>query len=96
MTLENQKPLRFDGPEYDPERDQVRLTGQIERIFNRMYEGKWWTLGELADSTGDPEASISAQLRHLRKKRFGAHTVERRHVKDGLYEYRLIVNEREE
>ncbi|KKL56177.1 hypothetical protein LCGC14_2247980, partial [marine sediment metagenome] len=36
------------------------------------------TLCEIEDLTGDPPASISAQLRHLRKERFGAHTVERR------------------
>jgi hypothetical protein len=56
-----------------------------------MRDGKWRTLGELEDITGYPPASISAQLRHLRKKRFGAHVVNRRHLHRGLYEYQLVV-----
>ncbi len=87
--------VKFNGPDYDPEQDDIRLTGQIERIFNLMQDGRWRTLGEIADATGDPPASVSAQLRHLRKDRFGAHTVEKRHRgerSDGLWEYRLIVN----
>ncbi|MFW6103130.1 MAG: hypothetical protein ACOC7M_02410 [Chloroflexota bacterium] len=85
----------FDGPAYVPEHDQVRLTGQIRRIFRLMKDGQWRTLNEISGATGDPHASVSAQLRHLRKSRFGSHTVERRRrnsPKEGLYEYRLIVN----
>jgi len=85
-----QTPLRFDGPEYSPARDQVRLSGQIERVFNLMRDGKWRSLPDIAQRTGDPEASISAQLRHLRKARFGGHTVNRRHVANGLFQYQLI------
>ena len=82
--------LRFDGPEYIPARDQKRLTGQAERIFNLMADGKWRSLPEIARETGDPEASVSAQLRNLRKERFGSHTVNRRHIYSGLFEYQLI------
>lgn len=84
--------LHFDGPEYVPARDQERLTGQILRIFSLMRDGKWRSLPEIATATGDPEASISAQLRHLRKTRFGSHTVNRRHVGSGLFEYQVIPN----
>lgn len=83
----------FDGPTYDPARDKVRLTGQLERIFDLMKDGSWRTLSAIATRTGEPAPSISAQLRHLRKKRFGGHTVEKRHVGHGLFEYRLIVQE---
>jgi hypothetical protein len=38
----------------------------------------WLTLDELAKLTHYPQASISAQLRHLRKPRNGAHTVVKR------------------
>ena len=38
----------------------------------------WLTLRELAGLTGYGEASISAQLRHLRKPEFGAFVVEKR------------------
>lgn len=83
----------FDGDDYQPERDKQRLTGQILRVFKAMRDGEWRTLEQLRRITGDPEASISAQLRHLRKPRFGGHTVEKRHIGKGLYLYRLEVND---
>lgn len=84
---------RFDGPDYNPELDQERLTGQIKRIYDLMIDGVWRTLGEIEAATGDGEASISAQLRHLRKKRFAFHRVEKRRrgeEKNGLFEYQLL------
>jgi hypothetical protein len=84
--------LRFDGDDYQPPRDDPRLGSQYLRIFTLMADAMWRTLGEIAGETGDPEASISAQLRHMRKERFGAHTVERRYCGEGLYEYRLLLN----
>jgi len=81
----------FDGPDYDHERDAVRLTGQLERVFRLMQDGEWRTLDEIARATEDPPASVSAQLRHLRKARFGSHHVHKRHLGNGLYEYRLVV-----
>ena len=89
------EPMRFNGPDYDPKYDQKRLTGQIKRVYDLMIDGRWRTLGEIAQETHDPEASISAQLRHLRKPRFGSHLVDKRRRGDekrGLYEYKLIVN----
>ena len=65
----------FNGPDFVPKFDQARLTGQIERIYKLMIDGKWRTLSEIESATGDPQSSISAQLRHLRKQRFGSHTV---------------------
>lgn len=84
--------LRFDGADYVPERDNERLTGQLSRIWRCMKDGKWRALHTIAATTNDPEASISAQLRHLRKARFGGHTVNRRYMGGGLYEYQLILN----
>lgn len=89
------EPLRFDGSDYVPEYDDVRLTGQIHRVYAAMSGGAWRTLAEIESITGDPAASISAQLRHLRKARFGGHTVAKRARGErtrGLWEYRLIVN----
>lgn len=40
--------------------------------------GAWLTLGEIASLTEIGEASISAQLRHLRKLQHGRHRVEKR------------------
>ena len=70
--------LRFSGPEYDSKLDRIRLTGQIFRIFNLMKDEVWRTLSEIERVTDDPQASISAQLRHLRKARFGYHIVNKR------------------
>ncbi len=83
----------FNGADYVDNRDRPRLSGQIQRIYTLMSDGEWRTLSEIAFTTADPEASVSAQLRHLRKKRFGEHTVDRRHRGEpsgGLYEYRLV------
>ena len=85
---------RFDGAGYQPQRDNPRLSKQYDRIFNLMKDGQWRTLNAIEKTTGDPAASVSAQLRHMRKERFGGHTVERRHVRDGLHQYRLKINER--
>ena len=82
--------FRFDGPDYEPARDRARLTGQILRVYECLRGGEWWTLRGLAEVTGDPEASVSAQLRHLRKKRFGSHNIEREHIERGLNRYRMI------
>ena len=82
----------FDGPVYEEKFDRERLTGQIKRVYNVMRHGYWLTLDEINGATGDPHASISAQLRHLRKPRFGSHTIEKRPRGDrsnGLWEYRM-------
>jgi len=84
--------LRFDGDDYVPKRDDARLSRQYYRIFALMRDGAWRSLPEIERVTGDPPASISAQLRHMRKPRFGAHTVGRRYIGNGLYEYRLVLN----
>jgi len=83
----------FDGPEYLTNQDHKRLTNQLGRVRALMLDSKWRTLQEIADFTGDPVASVSAQLRHLRKERFGSWRVERRargNRDQGLYEYRLL------
>lgn len=59
----------------------------------------WLTLEELARLTHYPPASISAQLRHLRKQEFGGYEVEKRQRLSGrilqgddfgtIWEYRL-------
>ena len=86
-----QLPLRFNGPAYDPRRDNARLGAQYLRVFHLMADAQWRTLAEIAAVTGDPPASVSAQLRHARKARFGGHTVERRYEGSGLFAYRLLV-----
>jgi len=81
----------FEGPDVT-QVDRKRLTGQILRVFALMKDQVWRSLPEISRATNDPEASVSAQLRHLRKERFGSHTVERRKRTQGLHEYRLTEN----
>ena len=80
----------FNGADYIPDRDWTRLNTQIGRVFNCMKDSQWRTLGQISTRTNDPEASISAQLRHLRKERFGSHTVNRKYINHGLYKYQLV------
>jgi hypothetical protein len=79
----------FNGSAYVPGRDDDRLRGQQLRIWNLMRDGCFRTLHQIAQSTGDPEASISAQLRHLRKPRFGAFLVDKVYLDNGLFSYRV-------
>lgn len=82
---------RFDGDDYVPQRDHKRLKSQLDRVRSCMMDGKWRTLSEIERVTGDPPASISAQLRHLRKPRFGANIINRKYEGGGLYKYQLIL-----
>jgi hypothetical protein len=81
--------LYFEGPPDEPDRE-VRLGKQLEDVQRVMRGGVWRTLSEIEALTGHPPASISAQLRHLRKARFGGHVVNKRHIQNGLYEYQVL------
>jgi len=70
------KPIKFDGSDIEP-CDNTRLTGQILDIYNLMKDGNKRTLRGISDLTGYGESSISAQLRNLRKDRFGSHQIEK-------------------
>lgn len=91
-----EKVMRFNGADYKPERDNARLTGQILRVFDVVNDNNWYTLKQISEKTGDPEASVSAQLRHLRKPRFGGYVVEREYINNGLYKYRVLPKETKE
>ena len=86
----------FDGETYEPDKDFVRLTGQLGRVYEFMRDARWHTIPEISVGAEGSEASVSARLRDLRKKKFGSHTVERRRRgegRSGFFEYRLIVND---
>jgi hypothetical protein len=69
---------------------QTEIVGNIEARSNTQLGvirdvmltaamcGTWLTLAEIAESTEFGEASISAQLRHLRKPLHGQYRVEKR------------------
>lgn len=75
-----------DGETFDAARDGKRLNAQAADVFRLMQDGKWRTLGDIADATGHPEASVSARLRDLRKV---GYTVDREYVSRGLWRYRV-------
>lgn len=90
---------RTFGPCFEPQRDARRLATQRERLLALLRAqppGSWLTLEEMRLSlerlyrTRFPEASLSAQLRHLRKPAFGGWRVEKRRRHGGLWEYRLL------
>jgi len=86
------------GPAYDEDLDGERIRTQLDHIraFMLSFREKdaWWTLGEIAHATRYPEASVSAQLRHLRKERFGSYVVQkRRRAGAGTWEYRVSMKE---
>jgi hypothetical protein len=50
---------------------------QLERVWNALQDGTPRTLKEISDATHDPQASVSARIRDLRKEHFGGHTINR-------------------
>lgn len=80
----------FDGTTFDHDQDSGRLNAQLQRVRDLMADGQWRTLAAISVATGDPESSVSARLRDLRKARFGQRTVDRRRKSRGLYEYRVV------
>ena len=78
------------GPAYDKELDGERIKRQHEAIRDLMLDGGWRTLRNISETLNVPESSASAQLRHLRKPRFGSYLVEkRRTASGGTWEYRV-------
>ena len=76
---------------FRPGRTQRETLLTVLRLAAR-YE-TWVTLAELAGKTKFPPASISAQLRHLRKARYGGWVVEKRRrewvSEEVVWEYKL-------
>lgn len=93
-TLEEVPDELFDGKTYDPALDGDRLRRQLGRTWEALRDGEWRSLFELSVKTADPEASISARIRDLRKEKFGSYTVlrRRRDGRGGLWEYRLVMS----
>ena len=94
--VERRRKSSLFGPAYEARHDEARLRTQHEVIRDVMLSaaeiGTWLTLRELAGITRYGEASISAQLRHLRKPTFGGYAVEKRRRGEpscGVWEYRL-------
>jgi len=69
--------------------DRDRVMTQMARLKAYMSTHQWYTLAEIEAYTGYPQASISSQLRHLRKAKFGGYALTKRRRTTGTWEYRL-------
>ena len=71
-------------------RDVMLSAAECANSFG-VPDGGWMTLREIAELTAYAEPSVSAQLRRLRKPRFGGFTVERRRrsCAEIQWEYRI-------
>lgn len=92
LRLEFSSRSRTFGPAYSEAIDGPRIETQRGRLLAFMLaHNAWLTLHEIADATEYPEASVSAQLRHLRKARYGGFDVSKRRriAGAGTWEYFL-------
>lgn len=91
LSIQPAMPRTFDGISYDHKRDGPRLTAQLDTVRDFMVDhcDSWWTLDELEVALQFPQASISARLRDLRKKKHGSFEVARKYVARGQWAYRL-------
>ena len=87
--------IDFDGQTYNRERDNERLSSQLNRVRDFMLScNDWMTLRIISIYLEYPESSVSARLRDLRKEKFGGYNVQRRYVDNGLYEYKVTKGEK--
>ena len=88
--------LHFHGTTYNAALDCSRLSDQQRRVWDAVADGRWYTLREIANITGDPEASISARLRdfsnHEYLSQFFIMTSERTPglERKGVWRYRVL------
>jgi len=88
--------MSFGGRTFDETLDGDRLRKQLVATYAVMSDHQWRMLKQLsrevtARGAPGPEASISARLRDMRKKKFGGLTVERERIPNGngLHRYRI-------
>lgn len=79
----------FPGPVKPEEVPRLRRQHEVIRDF-MLRHNRWHSLRHIAAHTGYPEASISANLRHLRKQSFGAYRVEKMRAGGGVWLYRVL------
>lgn len=87
--------VRFHGPDVT-RKDEKRLTGLLQRVYDFMADGRWHTLSEIRDACGGSEASVSARLRDLRRPERGKYTIERERTSEpGVFVYKMRQPERD-
>lgn len=76
----------FDG---ESQPDRVARMGQMDRLYEVMKSGEWFSLAQLSAATRDPEASCSANFRSFRKEKHGSFQMDREKVSGRSYRYRM-------
>jgi hypothetical protein len=93
--MSDQLAFPFEGETYVSSLDRERLGEQLLRVIDLMADCQWRSLREIASITDDPEASVSARLRDIRKL-WGTDAMESRRrpsvdARRGLWEYRVHI-----
>lgn len=96
LELPPPPPGHRSGGTYSHEHDFERLNTQMGLVWRVVCDGGWYRLYEISLATNQPEASVSARLRDLRKKRFGGYLVdcERVHPDSAICRYRVRIRDR--
>ena len=83
------------GREFDEKLDGQRIRRQMDVIREYMLSAHLYlSLAEIERALRYPQASISAQLRHLKKEAYGSHIVtKRRRGESGTWEYMVKSSE---
>lgn len=93
--------IQIRGHHYNPELDEARLKTQMHWVYQAISRQLWFwrprmTVNEIRAAIDGayhysvPEASISAQLRNLRKPKNGGFSIVGRYRKDTrIFEYQL-------
>lgn len=76
----------FHGPDIKP-KDKKRLGEGYERTFALMKDSAWRTPEQIAEGA---RVRLDSGLRYLRYAKARGHGYEKRLVRNGLYEYRII------
>lgn len=90
--------VKIDGFAYEPDLDEERLRTQMRQVFSILKSTyDWLTVEQISNIMGErfdvqaPEASVSAQIRNLRKRANGGYLIRGRYRKGArIYEYKLI------
>lgn len=89
--------LGAGGVTFDQARAAKRLNAQLQRVYDALLDGKWHTFSDLESiiytRTGvrDPQASLSARIRDLRKPEILGAVIDKECLGRGLWSYRLVL-----
>lgn len=84
LSWQPPRPGNFLGSTFDASRDEERLSKQLGAVHAVLKGGQRFTLRQLADAAGCPEASASARFRDLKRLGF---PMQKENLGGGLWSY---------